>query len=294
MNVNYLYPESNSQHESINSYKYNLNCKGKINDDDPNTQNWLEIQESFDHQSNDFKIFTGILEKQHNIVVKIGNYTKINSEYVLGNLLKNIPNFVDFYCHFTCYDNFNNVGKNKSICKKKNENLTEIGVIVMPFYKLGRIDKFNWKRDNFILLKSILKHIICSILYAYEKHGFIHKDTHLGNILLKNTRIKNISYGNNIQIDVQGILPVIMDYDRSIIDEQRISCKLVYTDIIRILLLTCSELDIKSTVNEKPVKLLESYIQNNQTINDNIYKELCEEIDNIQIKFIMSELKLPW
>ena len=56
-----------------------------------------------------------------------------------------------------------------------------------------------------------------SLCYARNKIGFVHRDLHTHNILMQNTKRKSISYDEFGELEVLGLLPIIMDYDMSTI-----------------------------------------------------------------------------
>lgn len=240
-----------------------------------------------DHTSGDYKIFKAF-------IVKIGNKNKLKDEYEIASALNKhkLPNFIKFFCFFSCLNKLDEIDKNTSICSSSGD---EQGIIVMSNYELGQIDKYNWNRSNFDILKNVLKHIISSLLYAYEKYGFIHNDTHLGNILLKKSKKNLIIYNHDIQLPGIGILPVIMDFDRSkitAIPNDPDGSKFVYADIQRIFYLISSELDIKTDIIDKN-SILRTYISENTPISKDVYNTLFNIIDSIEISFIKSELKMP-
>jgi len=288
-NAKVLYRQS-TNNTNIDTYKYQLSYDKYVQNPETNRE-WIELMERIAHQSGDFKLFIAKLNKKTPIVVKVGNKDKLKNEYELGKTLQKLYNFIDFFCYFECNNKLQNINVQKPLCNTVNP--ANVGILVMPDYALGRIDKYNWTRENFPILKNVLKHIVCSLLLAYENNKFIHRDTHLGNILLKHATNKNIKYKDNCIIDVNGILPVIMDFDRSIIDTENNQQHLVYLDISRIFSLIKSELDIKST-NEAILKKLDMYSRNFTPINEHMYKDLCDEIDRIQINFILSELRLQF
>ena len=89
------------------------------------------------------------------------------------------------------------------------------------------------------------------------------------------------------------MLPVIMDFDKSVIDTENNQQHLVYLDISRIFSLIKSELDIKST-NEAILKKLDIYSRNFTPIDEHVYSDLCNEIEKMQIDFVVSELRSPF
>jgi serine/threonine protein kinase len=278
---------------SNQTYKFKLTCQENI-DENNDTRSWIKLMSQIDHTSGDYKIFTALLEDKKSIVVKIGNKNKLKDEYEIASALDKhkLPNFIKFFCFFSCLNKFEQIEKNTSICSTSGD---EQGIIVMSNYELGQIDKYKWTRSNFDILKNVLKHIISSLLYAYEKYGFIHNDTHLGNILLKKSKKNLIIYNHDIQLPVIGILPVIMDFDRSkitAIPNDPDGSKFVYADIQRIFYLISSELDIKTNMTDK-ISILRTYISENTPISKDVYNSLFNIIDSIEISFIKSELKIP-
>ena len=286
-----LVPQSNSKHINSN-YKYKINCQEKITAENPTSEKWLQILNKIDHASNDFKILIALYEKKDSIVVKIGNKNKIKKEVDIVNELDEIPNIIYFYCHFICHDNFDTIGNTSSICKELDNKTVEQGVIVIPYYELGQLDKFNWTRNDFTKLKSLIKHISCTLLYAFQKKKFIDRDTHLGNILLKyNDKDIQINYGEYIKLysHKYDILPIIMDFDRSEISDNFL---LVYQDIERIFLLIRSELQIKTNIDREPLQYIKNLRSEKIPITKEIYSQICELIDKIEIEYVVSELRL--
>ena len=287
-----MYKNNMSQSKSEN-YKFKLTCQDKVSNNN-DTKTWIELISKIDHDSGDYKIFIGLLETIKPIIIKVGNNEKLEKEHNIAQNLYNekLPNFIKFYCYFKCLNTLENIDINKSLC---SESGSEQGIIAMPYYNVGQIDKYKWTRSNFTMFKSVLKHTIFSLLYAYEKYGFIHRDTHLGNILLKTTKKKQIKYNHEIILEVDGMLPIIMDFDRSIITTDKTkdeSLKLIYMDIKRILLLSSSECDIKTNIDEN-ISKINKYISDSTPISKDTYITIASIIDNMNILFIKSELKMP-
>ena len=281
-----LIPDRTSPHNN-NSYKYKLDCNAKINPEDPDTKSWLELQSIINHSAPEYKIFIGLLEKQKKIVVKIGSKS-LEKEYNISIELEklSIPTFLSFNCMFNCLDDLKSINYNtKSLCKTKGQ---PINIIVMPFIPEGQIDKYEWMRKDFELLKNILKHITISILYSAFTIGFIHRDTHLGNIMLKKTKRHTITYNEFGNLDVMGLMPIIMDYDRSVIGmTDRI--EFIYEDLRRIYSLISTEINIKLDVNNL-LSLTNKLTKSKTQISLEVCNSLCIEIDKITIRYITSEL----
>ena len=283
-----LLPDRLSPHNNENSFKYVINCQSKINPTSPETREWLEIKKLIEHSSPDYKLFTGILDKHKDIVVKIGSAKLIN-EYKIGMLLDSLklPTFLSYYCNFSCLDDLkskkNNVSR-KYLCKKDGEPIT---VLLMPYIKMGSIQTYKWGCDNFHIMLNIFKHIIKSLSYARKNMGFVHNDLHFGNVLLQPTRRKNIDYGEFGELEVFGIIPVIMDYDRSIIYETNEPSKPnLYHDFKRIIEGISQDTNVVfrhiefSSVNN-------SFYDN--AITPIICNKICDAIDKIKIDHLKSE-----
>lgn len=129
-----------------------------------------------------------------------------------------------------CIDNICNIFNNKNkiseykICHYGDK---KVGILVMKYYNLGCIDNYPWNKNNFSLLKNIIKQVIFAIIYAYNIVGFIHEDLHSGNILLKPKRNDIIKYNGKILI-LEEFEVVIMDFEKSKLDQ-----KDKITDLIR-------------------------------------------------------------
>ena len=279
-----LYPSKQNNKKSA-SYKYKLSCQDRILHESPSTKDWLEILKHFDHDSENVKIFQALLEKQKQVVVKITNQTNVDKEYNIGQALfpLKLPTILSFYCFFTCLDNFRGIDPKQGLCGRGKD---PISVLVMPLIKLGRIDKANWTRDNIHVFNSCLKHVVCTLLLAFETFGFNHNDLHFGNILLKKTKKKHIQYGDRIVLPVvDGYIPVIMDFERS---NMTGNIGLMYNDIGRLFNLSSSEINVKMDIlmNYTTKSVLQE-----KTISTKTYEQFCNYIDTRKILYVLSEIK---
>jgi len=285
-----LNPTRTSPHNrnnNNNSFKYKLDCQAQIDPENPDTKEWLILLEQIKHNSSDYKLFIGLLEKYKKIVIKIGT-SSLDKEFKIGLLLETLklPTFLSYHCIFSCLDNFKELNiRTKSLCKKEGE---KINILVMPYISEGQIDKFNWNREHFSLLKNVLYHITLTVLYSSLKTGFIHRDLHLGNIMIKKTRKQTINYNEFGILDCMGFIPIIMDYDRSLINVYD-RVELVYEDLRRIYSLISTEINIKLDVNNI-ISLVNKFALSKSNINPEIAQLLYKEIDNINILYISSEL----
>ena len=281
-----LYQTHNSKNQN-NTFKYRINCQERVNSES-DTSDWLQILSKIEHDSPGYKLFKGLLEKKNPIVVKIGPPI-LQKEFEYGDLLEELglPTFIRFYCIFNCLDNFNSItNSTKSLCKKEGYKIT---VLVMPNIKLGSIGSYPWTRENFPMLKNIVKHCILSLFYAYEKLHFLHRDFHLGNILLKKTQRTEITYGD-ISLETFGYIPVIMDFDKSILQE---GVPFVYDDIIHFIGLLHSSMPDIRLDSYTIVQTLTKFIKTNTPITHIIISQLLNEIDNFTIRYFTSEIIMP-
>ena len=300
-----LNPSRNSKHNNNNSMKYKLDCQNIIDkSENSDTKDWLNLEKQIDHDSEEYTLYNALLEKNKQIVVKIGP-EKLKYEYEIGNLLDTlkIPTFLGYICMFNCLDDFYKIkGKSKAekifinskrsfLCKKEGEI---INVLVMQYITNGSIDKYNWNKDNFIILKNVIKHIVISLLYSALMIGFIHTDAHLGNIMIQKTKRKNINYGDFYSLEIIGsIIPVIMDYDRAIIQKDAVDLALVYNDVRKVFSLLDTELKIKFNIS-KLLDLLRILIINKIRITKEVCNEILSEIDKLEIYLdLTQERELP-
>jgi hypothetical protein len=270
-----------NRNNNNNTFKYLINCK----DNQEDTSDWLEIISKLETKESDYKIFTGLLENKKEIVAKIGS-DKLKEEYIISKNLDSldIPTFLKTYCFFQCLDDIKNLNeKTRTICKKDGN--TKINVIIMPYYKLGELYEYKWKKENFKLLQNLLKHIILSLFYAHKSVGFIHKDLHLGNVLIHKTTRKEIYYGEFGSLECIGYIPIIMDYDRSIIDKD--NYKLVYYDMKRYITLISVETNLQ--LNTRNLQNLLTNLYNGNTPSIKVIHRILEEIDTIKIDFDLSD-----
>lgn len=271
-----------------NSYKFKLSCQERITEQTPTTIEWLKLMEQFNHESENVKIFQALLESNKKVVVKVGYTRNANNEYDIGKLLQHdlkLSTIMPFYCKFSCMDSFKSIGGIgvDGLCGTKPSHVDNITVIVMPFCSLGRMDIFKWNRTNVDVYKSVLKHVVCSLLYAFESCKFNHNDLHMGNILLKKTKKTSIQYGDRKHLLIHGgLIPVLMDFERSQTSD---STLLLFSDIGRFLNLAGTEIDVKLDMNNSILK----QCAKNQ-VTQHTYDVLCDYIDTRPVKFLTSEV----
>jgi hypothetical protein len=283
-----LYPRHGSQNVDRNSIKIKIDCKNRIasNPESNETKDWLELLSKFKHDSANVKVYKALLDKSKNIVAKIGKY-KLDYEYEVAKKLEilKIPTFIKFHCLFSCLDNFSELkNTTKTVCKKIGD---PISIIIMPYIEGDRIELWKWERNNFELMKNTMKHVIMSMFYANKTKGFIHGDLHLGNVLLKKSKCKEISYGEFGTLEVTGLTPVIMDFDKSTFTEtDKYS---LYHDLDRFIGLMSLNCNVKFYYNEIETFLDKNLRPLNSEINSVICNKLCGYIDKLEIRRVDSE-----
>lgn len=162
-------------------------------------------------------------KKNKKVVIKIAHKSKTNKkEYDISLRLKNIPGFIKYICIFDCFDeSYKYIDENYKIplkiCNAEKTEIYDNNILVSSYINTGSIKNYIWNKDNFYILKSLLKQCVCSCMYSYNEYGFIHGDLHLDNILFKKTNKKSIKY-KEIEIETNGYKLIIMDFDSSFID----------------------------------------------------------------------------
>ena len=280
-----LYPNTGSQNMGKNSIKLKIDCKNRISEN-PETKDWLELVHKFNHKSSEVKVYRALLEKRKNIVAKIGK-NNLDQEYEVGRKLEEIklPTFIQFSCIFSCLDNFSKLNTTvKEVCKDEGK---PVSIILMPYISEGRIDKWAWERSNFELMKNVIKHVFMTLFYAKTKIGFIHRDLHLGNVLLKKTTRNEISYGEYGTLEVNGFLPIIMDFDKSVFIEKY--DRYFYEDLNNFISLMSNSCNVKFNSLLFQSILLDK-IKSDTSINMEDCVAFCKYIDKLEISYVSSEL----
>ena len=250
---------------STPSRKFSLTCGDRITSDTPTTAGWLSANEEIVHDSN-FKLYVGALENRKHIVVKVGDATILKKEYDFGEKLHaaHVPNFIKYYCHFSCAGNVN---ADRSLCQGPGN---AVGALVMSNYQHGRIDRHRWSSPDEI--KAVLKQVCCACVAAFRLCSFVHKDLHLGNVLVKKTRKERIDYGA-VNVITHGWTPVIMDFDRSI---HTTDPEALYRDLNRVISLCNTELNMKMNFIQA-LELLKA--QDREAVSTTLEMDLCRAVD---------------
>jgi len=285
--------------------------------------NSFEIQSLIRHTSNTYVTILEAVAKdktiqdkhRNNIVVKIGPSDDITKkEYQIGEYLKNLNGFIKYICLFHCFDDTSNKLKNTKtrknhseenpvlpkeikICDavKKQENIKD--VLVMPYIKEGSIEKYNWTTENIDILKNTMIHIVLSMAMAFNNMGFIHRDLHLGNVLLTKTVVEELEYildkEKNIIIrePTMGYKIVIMDFEKAELNINDIY--FFWDDLYRVL----KDIDGKDNNNNEKVYWKEehnilSFIKDKRENREPLHN-ILELIDHIKNSSIVMKDKKP-
>ena len=128
-----------------------------------------------------------------------------------------------------------------------------------------------------------------SLCYARLKLGFIHNDLHIGNVLIKQTTRKTIDYKEFGQLETFNYIPIIIDYDRSIIKQTNdFSEPDIYNDFFRIISGICQ--DVNTVFDIPQFNTLNSkYKSQKLPITNEICINLCKEIDKFEIRYVKTE-----
>ena len=154
VNATLLNPNRLSLHNNEDSFKYKLDWQSKIDPENPETKEWLEIQSKLKHFG-DVKLFNGILEKKKFIIVKIGTDKLLTKEYDIGKSIDtlHLPTFISFMCIFSCNDNI------KSIDSKLNNNNTNRKYLCRKTVRkkcIKCINLLHYKHSHFYYFTNLL------------------------------------------------------------------------------------------------------------------------------------------
>ena len=224
--------------------------------------------------------------KKSKFIVKITSSDNNTNkrDYYIYNKVKSIKGFIKHYCIYNCLED----DTCKNLYHKDNY------IIISKYYNNSSIKNFKWKADNIYILKSLIKQILISLMEAYNKYGFIHKNIHLDNYLIKSTKKEYIEY-KDINIKSEGYKVAISDFDLSIINIDINNDYYIYYYWANIIFffsrIECDLLlnyGISTTNRDKLYNLLYKYQSDH--INANKTLDLLELIDDLNIKISSSIL----
>ncbi len=210
-----------TRHPDIHKF-YLKSCQSKITSKTPTTEPWLKVLKLLKLETSDYdksRVLLGALNTHGEVVIKIGDTSDLQHEYSMSSKLQALKGFVKYICYFECNDTF------RTIPSKGRDTLcdgpgSQMKVIVMPYFPLGNIQSYPWNTHTIPQLHSTLKHALLSMVNAFHTLHILHGDFHSGNVLLKKTKQKEISYtipnlGTFANIETHGIRPWIMDFENA-------------------------------------------------------------------------------
>lgn len=289
-----LSPPNRNRVNHHDTEKYHISCASRITEETPDTRHWLAIEERMKHDVSKYTVFKGVLEKETQIVIKLGP-SVLQQEYLIGETLAalELPTFLRHTCIFDCLDNKQELYNKRAIpshlCKKTGD---PIHILVMPFLQGRPAIDYEWSRSNVPDLVLVFKHIVLSLFAAFHRFGFLHGDLHPGNVLLqsieKDIPIKYSLFG---ELEAHGYLPIIMDYDMSTL--RTTNPYMIYNDLHKYIKNVSANItDIR--LNDTDVlNLLEDLQQRSMFPTVEICRSICDLIDHMTIKFVLSELPKP-
>lgn len=186
-------------------------------------------------------VLKGKLDHRKEVAVKFGPPHVLQKEFTLGETLQDVPNYMRFFCSFTCNESAQNIYRQRFathpyVCSGPGGAL---GLVVMPFYPLGSLNQCAWDRSNLHVLQNVLLQICFATIRAYEVHGFVHGDLHLDNVLVRKTKRAELWYGSKRLAIQGGLYVVIMDFERSTLDDPKDRPQTVYHAMHKVLTLAC-------------------------------------------------------
>ena len=227
-------------------------------------------------------IINALYDNNVDIVLKFGILNYIEKEYEISKELNDLPNFIRYLCMIKCNDEIKNIINHKQqisnyvMCHYGSEL---VGIFVMKYYNLGCINDYNWTKDNFNILKNVIKQVIFAIIYAYETKGFLHGDLHCGNVLLKRKNDNIIKYGNK-ELEINTLEVVIMNFEKSRMNEKEKIVELI-KNIYKFISSIVTSNDMKLNIDYDINKLisLKSILNDNK----NYYDEIEQIINNMYL-----------
>jgi len=198
------------------------------------TKKWLKPIEKYitDDINTEGLIMLGKFMDKEKVIVKITK-GKRDDIIEINKIIKNLPNFAETYCSFSCLENFNSLANDykdsKGFCNAKDDNKV-ITLEIMKKYKHGSLFKLQ-NSLNIYDVFNITQQLLLSQIHAYSKTGFLHNDTHLGNILIhKSKKPTQINYeiqtDSHIKTEIivkSEFIPIISDFNEAFIYKKDIS-----------------------------------------------------------------------
>lgn len=206
------------------------------------TKNWLKPIEKYiiDDINTEGLIMIGNFMDKERVIVKVTkqkkkNIKKANTIIEATKILKDMSNFVETYCSFSCLENFesldNEYKDSKNFCNGNDDGYYVL-LEIMKKYKHGSLFKLQHKL-NIVEVVNITQQLILAQMHAYSKTGFLHNDLHLGNILIYKPKqsiqmkyeIQTESFRDKIIYISSDFIPIISDFNESTIYKKEYDLK---------------------------------------------------------------------
>lgn len=257
------------------------------------TGEWLWIDKLLHQSSDETGVLLGnLMIPNKRVVLKFGKPSALRHEYSVGEKLQTIPNFMRYYCFFTCNERATdlfrrNYGAHSRICEKPGDQLV---LSMMPYYSLGPISRHRWDRTNLPNLKAVVKQVVTALLVSYRDLGFVHGDMHLDNILLRATQKRGLVYATDLRINTLGMYAIIMDFEKSSVNDERDQPWRAYDCTSRLLHLVASMDENSDMALEFNTGYMTSLVSKNTPITNDIIRTIWDVVDNMSIRYEKSKL----
>lgn len=183
-----------------------VDCQKGINNDiDNKNEETLQLQHVLQNIDNKgIATIITIFEKTKLSIVKVQAANNAKKEYDIQTKLG--EGFIKFSCYFTCNNDtmyIKKYGFGKTSLPLCTEKGKEMGVILMPYYKLGSFQEYlktstkNWKTVQKLLVKTVE-----IVFNAFNDQGFTHGDLFTKNILL-----------------CTSVTPIVIDFENSVFNK---------------------------------------------------------------------------
>jgi len=163
------------------------------------------------------------------------------------------------------------------LCRAQGE---PVGILLMPDLIGGTVDEWDWTKYNFYILQNIFKHVVASLCVASSTLKFVHRDLHCRNVRFIKTKRTAISYGDYGNLELFGLMPVIMDYDMSQIASS--SWRDVYTHDMRRYFLNSSADSNAIFKIDKIQQMLNELSSERTPTSPTVCKQLWSAIDKME------------
>jgi hypothetical protein len=163
----------------------------------------------------------------------------------------------------------------------------------MPYYALGSLSSYPWKKNQILEFKNVLKQICFAMCIAFDTVGFVHMDLHAGNVLLRVTKKKELNYGegaNEVRLPLLGKYAMIMDLQRYCLNDA-----MRFVESLERLIYTACVSDASDVMFDAAHHhVIRSWYRRHSTppLSAQAFNELGEIIDTIPVRYVKSEVPI--